>query len=267
VEFVEGVGLVVSYAKIKAWDMAQKKSDVVPTIDTPVVTQVIDDKDGLRAHRRSVAVLGSRGMPTQFINTFRIGHFTGGWQRGTTKVVTQVWPESNATVDVMNMTQTIADTPSQKYVLYSVRTEDIVPDTAAAAESSRAEVKRSSPTRHSATGEAIDERGQPAAKYYSISIQAAEECEAFSSLSGKRAQELAGYDSQAVQVLSHDSEGCLKWVSAVQHVFVTDVEYNAVSKKLQYHYEPVLAFPDESGGGTEDILSGTDCPPETGGGA
>lgn len=124
IEYVPNVGLVITYAKLKTWGRKNARTKKIRTVRQAVVSGVVDDSHGLRCVRRDVAVLGSSRKSPEFFNVYRLGTFDGAWSIGETKTVQQVWPISGKTVDVINMTQNIPDTPGSKSVLFAVRTQD-----------------------------------------------------------------------------------------------------------------------------------------------
>jgi len=298
VRFVEGVGLQVKYARIKAWDMASDRIDTVPTVDTAVVESISEDKNGLRATRKRVPVFGRRGLESQFLNTFRIGTFTGGWPVGEEKTVRQLWPQSltEQTVKVMNLTTSVPNTSSTKHVLYAVRTKDVVPDLPDDAWTLRSEPLRDFGTRFDVNLDPIDQEGSPEATYYAIEIQAASDCVAFSSLNGKLVSDLTGYTNARFQLLAHGTDGCLQWLPdancgyAMPAAFFDDgsaagpgggpqvlVNVNGCAKwvatkahtvvrsiafdgtSLKYSYDTLYALPHEPSG-TVTIFETTTCP-------
>jgi len=217
VEYVEGKGLEVTYDRIKAWNQGGERTDTIPVTEQPVIENIVNDADGLRGVRRIIPAFSSRGYSNAYFNVYRIGTFTGGWAIGDTKTITQVWPTSANTVDVVNETQAIADTPSTKYVLYAARTEDAV----AAGDTTDAPLPDvTDPPAFDANGELVDTDAdgarEPVAAYYAIEIQNAQECTAFNSLNGIRVDELVGFDPAVPSALSYSTSDeaetpCLMW--------------------------------------------------------
>lgn len=245
IEYVDGKGLQVTYERIKAWDQQKERVDTIPVVDQPVVTEIVEDKKGIRGERRKVQVFSSRGEANNYFNTFRIGTFTGGWAAGTTKSITQVWPTSTLAVTVKNLTHNVADTPSTKYVLFSPRTKDAVP--AAPQPENAADDPlpvTTQPPAFDVTGELVvtdpDGVREPEVEYYAIEIGHAGtdddsgDCVAFSSLNGLRVDELTGYNAAAPSALSYATSAesatpCLQWrshyVSVVTNVIQTYAGY------------------------------------------
>lgn len=278
VEYVDGKGLEVTYERIKAWNQQKERVDTIPVQQQPVVTEIVDDRKGLRAKRRTIPVFSSFGAPNSYFNTFRIGTFTGGWVSGSYKTVTQVWPRKDhpsspaqITVPVFNMTRTIADTPETKYVLYAPRTQDVVRAPPGGNDDPAPDM--TGVPLVDAIGEYIDVESDgthaPESDYYAIEIQEATACTAFSSLNGILVSELWGftngaYDAPALegvpQALSYSMLGeytdhpaqCLMWRSAVVDV-ITDVQLTSTHlvfsrKRLVVLHdgdgEPFLGVPD-----------------------
>lgn len=223
IEYEPGVGLRVQYSTIAAWDERKKETRFLHMTEQQVLTEVVDDLKGPRAHTayiptfrsqpRGPGVAQIKGNIAEdlFFNTFRVGTFTGGWDTGETKTVTQVWPQGGRQVQVYNSVGPVANTPSTKTVLFAVRTPD-----AKATEEVRGEDENPLP---------LNTPPETDVKNWAIEIQPADECYAFSSLNGLRLDELAGYDSDAIQALSHDSgaNACLSWKGESLEV-VTNVE-------------------------------------------
>jgi hypothetical protein len=227
IEYEPGMGLRIQYSTISAWDERDKETRWLHMNEQRVVTEIVDDLKGPRAHTAYVPTFRSRPRVNGadpsvrgnlgddlFFNLVRVGTFTGGWNIGSTKTVTQVWPESGRNVQVMNGTLAVADTAETKYVLFFARTED-----KKAPEEVRGEDEN--PLPKIVTGK------EPAVAYYAIEIQHATECIAFSSLNGKRVQDLTGFDSTRIQALTHEvgNPACLRWDGAKIDV-VTDVEFS-----------------------------------------
>lgn len=217
VEYIDGKGLEITYDRIKAWNQGNERTDTIPVTEQPVIENIVNDAEGLRGIRRLIPVFSSRGYSNNYFNVYRIGTFTGGWALGATKTITQVWPTSGNTVDVVNLTQAIADTPSTKYVLYSARTEDAVAD---GDTTDRPLPAVTDEPAYDVNGELVnveaDGTTEPLAAYYAIEIQPATECTAFSSLNGIRVDELAGFDWGVPSALSYSTyyesgEPCLVW--------------------------------------------------------
>ena len=270
IEFVEGRGLEVTYERIKAWNENKERVDTIPTVDQPVVSEIVNDKNGLRGRRRLIPVFSSRGESSTFFNVYRIGTFTGGWGIGTTKTVTQVWPTSSSTVTVKNLTQEIADTNEEKYVLFAARTKDAVPGSPApSADKDAPRPILTNQPAFTATGDLVERRNDPEVEYYALEIQNAQACTAFHSLNGQRVDELTGYQPDVPSALSYAIAGegeseCLRWRSRLVTV-ITDVALTAYglefSRKQLYVLGelpaeplliPVTDCPDEGGGGTCD---------------
>lgn len=237
IEYVDGKGLEVTYERIKAWDQQKERVDTIPVVDQPVVTEIVEDKKGIRGERRKVQVFSSRGESNNYFNTFRVGTFTGGWAAGTTKSITQVWPTSTLAVTVMNRTQNVADTPSTKYVLFAPRTKDAVPAAPQPENAANDPLPvTSQPPAFDITGELVvtdpDGVREPEVEYYAIEIGHAgtdpgADCVAFSSLNGKRVDELSNYAAALPSALSYTTSGeggtpCLRWRTHVVNV-VADV--------------------------------------------
>jgi hypothetical protein len=276
IEFIDGKGLEVTYDRIKAWDQQKERVDTIPVIPQTVVTEIVDDKKGLRGRRRIIPVFSSRGDSNTYFNTYRIGTFTGGWESGTTKSITQVWPTSELAVDVMNLTQEIADTDGEKYVLFAARTKDeVTPPPEDAEEPPADDTQRDDPhplvtlpPAYDITGALIegDPNGSrdPEVTYYAIEIQPASECTAFTSLNGQTVDELTGYDATAPSALSYSTSDesetpCLKWrsylVTVLTGVALTEYGLEFTRKNLY-----VLAEGDEE----ENLIVPVDpCPPES----
>ena len=219
IDYEPGVGLRVTYSTISAWDERKKEVRFLHMTEQRVVTEVVDDLKGTRTHTAYIPTF--RSLPRApfenpedprikgnlgedlFFNIIRIGTFTGGWAIGATKSISQVWPDNGGSVNVVNLTHAIADTPSEKYVLFMARTEDEIGATQVRGEDEN-------PLPKIAVGDKV-----PAVEYYAVEIQHATECIAFSSLNGKKVSDLTGFDANAYQALSHagpdDSPQCLKW--------------------------------------------------------
>jgi hypothetical protein len=222
VEYLPGKGLRITYERIKAWNENKGRVETIPAVKQDVVSDVIEDKNGLRAKRRTVDVFAATGQFTSFFNTFRIGKFTGQWLAGATKTVTQVWPEPPAapvTAQVKNLTTSVANSTTaggdaiERYVLYAIRSED--KNTAAAAGAyDQDPITKDQPQQFTAMGNPVEEVDKPKAVYYAISIQPSEDCDAFSSLDALRAGELTGYDASRQGALTYEIGGakpCLRW--------------------------------------------------------
>lgn len=240
IEYEPGVGLRVQYSTISAWDERKRETRWLHMTEQRVLTEVVDDLKGPRAHTAYVPTFRSRprvndGDPLVrgnlgedlFFNLVRVGTFTGGWSAGATKTVSQVWPTGGRSVTVQNATQDVANTPGTKYVLFIARTED-----EKAAEEVRGEDENPTPK---LTGT----NTEPAVSYYAIEIQHATECMAFSSLNGKRVEDLSGYSSTDYQALSHatGASGCLEWrgesVDVISDIAITGS--SIVFKKRRLH--------------------------------
>lgn len=243
IEFEPGIGLRITYSTIAAWDERKKEVGFLHMTEQRVVTEVVDDLVGPRTHTAYIptfrslprapftetqdsAIRGNLGEDL-FFNLVRVGKFTGGWALNSTKSVTQVWPVGGRAVTVMNGTQAVADTPSEKYVLFVARTEDEV-----APEEVRGEDENPVPQIDS--GEKV-----PDVAYYAIEIQHATECIAFSSLNGKKVSDLEGYKSNKRQMLVHrtGTEPCLEWQDVLADGentidVVTDVYFSGDSIKV-----------------------------------
>lgn len=179
VEFVEGKGLEVTYERIKAWDKQKKRTDIIPTIEQDIVTEVVEDKRGLRGRRRTIPVFSSSGQANTFFNTFRIGKFTGGWSIGATKSVTQVWPNSEEAVSVINLTQPVPNTPEEKWVLFAIRHKDEVTPAPAPPADPADDTIRDDPhpimgrAKFNVNHELVEEDGVPEVEYYAVDVQGA----------------------------------------------------------------------------------------------
>jgi hypothetical protein len=231
IEYEPGVGLRVQYSTISAWDERNKETRWLHMTEQRVVTEIVDDLKGPRAHTAYVPTFRSRPRVNNadpmvrgnlgedlFFNLVRIGTFTGGWAIGATKTITQVWPAGGRNVTVMNQTQAIADTSETKYVLFVARTED-----EKAAEEVRGEDENPIP-------KILAGSTEPVVAYYAIEIQHATECIAFSSLNGKRVQDLTNFDGTKIQALTHDigATPCLSWQGEEIDV-ITDVQISGTS--------------------------------------
>lgn len=249
IEYEPGVGLRVQYSTISAWDERKKETRWLHMTEQRVLTEIVDDLKGPRAHTAYIPsfkslsrapftnpadtrIKGNLGEDL-FFNLVRIGTFTGGWAAGATKTVTQVWPTGGRNVDVVNRCNTVADTAGTKYVLFIARTDD---------EKALVEVRGEdeNPKPQIDAGETV-----PDVTYYAVEIQQASECVAFSSLNGKKASDLCGYNGSGtvVQALSHNSDGsacdtgCLMWRGEAINV-ITDVVISGSSvtfKKRKVH--------------------------------
>ena len=226
VEYVDGKGLEITYERIKAWDQQKERVDTIPVVEQPVLTDIVDDRKGLRAKKRTIPVFSSSGDANAYFNTFRIGTFTGGWATGATKTVTQVWPIKGAqsppvtTVTVRNLTQPVADTAETKYVLFAPRTQDAVPLSGLPSDDP-SPIMSGAPL-YDANGEYIESEpngvNAPEVEYYAIEIQPASACTAFSSLNGLVVSALSGYSASAPAALSYATSSesqtpCLRWRS------------------------------------------------------
>lgn len=240
VEYLPGKGLRITYERIKAWNENKERVETIPTVKQDVVSDIIEDKNGLRAKRRTVQVFESTGQFTSFFNTFRIGKFTGEWLVGATKSVKQVWPETavgqTVNTQVMNLTHNVANStdsggaPIERYVLYAIRSED-KNTTAAASAYDQDPITKDQPKTFTALGEPYEQVDAPKAAYYAISIEPSMDCDAFSSLDPKRVHNLSGYDPDIQSALVYDPPGsgapvgtkaCLKW-AACQIPVITGV--------------------------------------------
>jgi hypothetical protein len=273
VEYVPGRGLEVTYSKIKAWNGRTQKTDTIPVQRQPVVTEMVDDRKGTRGRRRIIDVFHSRGDSYSYFNTFRIGKFTGGWATGTSKEIEQVWPTTELVANVKNETHSIADTEEEKYVLFAARTKDAVPPPPEDPEDvPEADTIYDSPspiTTDPPLFNAIDEYidtepdgvNEPEVEYYALEIQSASQCDAFSSLEGKLASELEGYDDTKPSALSYatdaETEGhpCLKWRSHLATV-LTDVALTASGLEFTRKKLYVLAEEPEE----PIVIPIEDCP-------
>jgi hypothetical protein len=279
VEFIDGKGLEVTYERIKAWDQQKERVDTIPVIPQTVVTEIVEDKKGLRGRRRIIPVFSSRGDSNTYFNTYRIGTFTGGWQSGTTKSITQVWPTSGLAVDVMNRTQEIANTAGTKYVLFAARTKDEVtpppanPQDPAAQDTLRDDPHPivSQPPAYNVNGELIEGAAngvrEPEVTYYAIEIQPATECTAFTSLNGKTVDALTGYSAATPSALSYTTSSesatpCLKWRSHLVTV-ITNVALTAYGLEFSRKNLYVLAEGDPI---ANLIVPVDTCPPTSPGG-
>lgn len=271
VEFVPGKGLEVTYKRIKAWNENREKVDLIPTVDQPVVTEIVEDKHGMRGERRTVTALASVGASRSFFNTYRIGKFTGGWAIGASKEIEQVWPTSDEKPMVMNLTQNVAGTEEEeKYVLFAIRTQDEVPPLPEDEEDPIPDATKNDlpntiapPATFDVNGELVTASGLPTAEYYAIEIQHSTECTAFSSLNGQLVSDLTGYAADTPQALTHGGlENCLQWQSQLV-TLVTDVELTTSGLVFSRQQFYVLAA-----GATDDpvIIPITDCPPPSPGG-
>ena len=277
IEFVKGKGLEVTYERIKAWNQNKERVDTIPTTEQAVVTEIVDDRKGLRGRRRLIPAFTSRGHTNTYFNTFRIGKFTGGWEIDTTKEVEQVWPESDRPtplmVEVMNLTQTIADTDSEKYVLYAPRTKDKVPTTMVVEPESDAKfwhathAETSLPPQYNVNGELIEKEPdgtvEPEVVYYAIEIENAQECNAFHLLNGRVAQDLDGFDGDIPKALSYQMDHergydppCFVWRSHEVRV-VTGVEVE--TDRIVFTRSRVWVLGEVEEDAFEIPL--TDCPP------
>lgn len=245
IEYEAGVGLRIQYSQIAAWDERQKDVRFIRMTEQPVLTEIVDDLKGFRAHTAFVPAFPSRtrtdganqfrgnSAPDLFFNTFRIGTFTGGWPVNTTKIVSQEWPASGRDVAVVNLTQSIPETGETLYVLFAPRTQDLKnPDGEVKGEDENPIPLDTPPYQNVA--------------YYALEIQPASDCTAFTSLNGKLWSEIAGYDTDLTQALSHDDFGCPKWVGKEIEV-VTDVTLESTGLKFTRKKVHVL-----------EQLSGTD---------
>lgn len=174
IEYVDGVGLEITYDRIKAWDQNQGRVDTIPVTQQPIVTDVVDDQNGLRCRRRVIPVFSSRGADYAYFNTFRIGTFTGGWAKGTTKTVTHVWPQSAPDVQVVNLSANVCDSPGVRYVVFAARTKDVVPATAVRSDP---QPLVSAPPAYDSAGEVVDSNpdgsSAPEVQYYALEIEGA----------------------------------------------------------------------------------------------
>lgn len=274
VEYISGRGLEITYERIKAWDQQAGRVDTIAVQEQAVVTELVDDKKGLRGRRRLIPVFESRGESNTYFNTYRIGTFEDGWAIGTVKQITQVWPTSDLVVDVINLTQEIADTPSTKYVLFAPRTESAVPPPPEDEEEDPSEATEMDAPQPVVTDgplydasdnlveSAADGVHEPAVEYVALEIQNAQECTAFHYLDGLRVDELAGYDVDVPSALSYVTSGegedpCLTWRSHLVTV-LTDVSLTAeglvFSRKRLYVLGELTEEPL--------VISVTECPTE-----
>lgn len=265
IEFEPGVGLRVNYSAISAWDERMKDVRFLHMREQQVLTEVVDDLKGFRAHTAYIPtfpalnranennpfVLGNAGEDLYF-NVFRVGKFTGGWATGAAKSVEQVWPEDGRTLLVKNYGPSVANTDSEKYVLFVPRTKDQLR-------------KNANDNRYEIRGE--DENPIPlldppeaGVDYYAIEIQPATECTAFSSLNGKAVSELTGYNAgagAAKQALSHDVvNGCLEWAGATIEV-ITGV--SRVGTELVFTKQKLHVLKSESASPTSFSLTQADA--------
>lgn len=222
IQFVEGKGLQVTYDRIKAWDMNAQRSDLIDTVEQDVVTEIVEDNRGLRGRRRTIPAFTSLGSTNTFFNTFRIGHFTGGWDLGTTKTVTQEWPQGGADVDVINLTEIVPESDEERKVLFAVRTRDIV----GAVGTPQEEQDRDDPRpvmktpKFNANHEVIEEKDEPLVEYYAIAIQSLPAsvdhppCDAFIRLNKLKTSELEYFDPSIFQAVGHapGEHPCIQWV-------------------------------------------------------
>lgn len=170
VEFVDGEGLRVHYDKITAWSEKQPHVEKIPTTNESVITDIIEDRHGLRGSRKAIPVFASYGRAPSFFNVFRVGTFVGEWKLGDTKTVVQVWPASDKTVTVVNLIQHIPDdgTLEAKNVLFAVRTKDHVDAAGAYNDDPRPSMAG---VRFNGRREPVLTEGDPEPTYYAIAIQ------------------------------------------------------------------------------------------------
>jgi hypothetical protein len=272
VEFIDGRGLEVTYERIKAWNERKERVDTIPVTPQTVVTEIVEDRKGLRGRRRIIPVFSSRGDANTYFNTFRVGKFTGGWAVGDTKSVEQVWPESEREVDVLNQTTPIADTDEEKHVLFAARTKDRVQAAPAPPDPEPESTERDDPAAVMSGPPLFDVNGEyveaepdgvnaPEVEYYALEIQPAAHCTAFSSLVGIKVDDLSGYDSDLPSALSYvtASEGadpCLTWRSHLVTV-LTDVALTASGLEFSRKNLYVLAEGDPA---ENLVIPISDCP-------
>jgi hypothetical protein len=273
VEYLPGKGLRITYERIKAWNENKERVETIPTVKQDVVSDIIEDKNGLRARRRTVQVFESTGQFTSFFNTFRIGKFTGQWLAGTTKNVTQVWPEpavgQTITVQVTNLTHNVADstnaggTAIERYVLYAIRSQD-KHTTADAAAYNQDPITKDQPQQFTVLGEPVEQVDAPTAVYYALSIEPSVDCDAFSSLDPKRVQTLPGYDPDLQSALVYDPPGsgapsgtkpCLRW-AACQIPVITGVVETAAGLQFTRQLVNVIRCAPLS----STLIPTADCP-------
>lgn len=275
VEYVDGKGLEITYERIKAWDQQKERVDTIPVVQQSVVTEIVEDRKGLRGRKRIIPVFSSRGDANTYFNTFRVGTFTGGWAAGDTKTITQVWPESSLEVTVLNRCNTVADTDEEKYVLFASRTKDRVPPAPAppapepeATERDDPDAIMSGPPLYNVNGEYIevepDGVNAPEVEYYAIEIQASTNCTAFSSLNGIKVDALQGYNNDIPSALSYETGDesqtpCLTWRSHLVTV-ITDVALT--SSGLEFSRKDLYVLAE---GEPVDnlVIPIADCPPPT----
>ena len=259
IAYEPGIGLRVNYATLSAWNERAQNVQFLRMVEQKVVTEVVDDLRGFRAHTAVVPSFppryrggdtpGQRNYAAEdiYFNTFRVGTFTGGWAAGTTKTVTQVWPEEGRNVVVYNACESVANTGSTKYVLFAPRTPDKVQkDEDGVRFERRGEDENPVPKFTPPYGNEFNNQ----VVYYAIEIQHATECAAFSSLNGLLTSDLAGYaiTPGPKQALSHDDSGCLEWVGQTSDV-VTGLAVsgnNLVANRSKLHVLKVDATAPQS---------------------
>lgn len=275
VRFVEGVGLEVQYARIKAWNEQNNRTEVIPTVEQTVVSDIVEDKDGQRGLRKIIPVFSAGGAPHSFFNSYRIGKFQGQWNFGEEKEIEQVFPEGGVNVMVTNLTSPVAASATWKYVLFAPRTQDKVP---AGSETDRpipadADGDRIPTPRSDIFGNIQYPPDTPPTKYYAIEIQLANntgnnDCNLFASLNGMRVEDLAGFApfTNAPQFLGHWSGEpyCLRWYDNTPVGVL--VGLTLTSSGIAGVFQPIAAY--SAGEQYSQLLIGiTDCQPPSGGGA
>lgn len=270
IEYVDGKGLEITYERIKAWDQQKERVDTIPVVEQPVVTNIVEDRSGLRGEKRVIPAFSSRSDANAYFNTFRVGRFSGGWAAGTTKLIEQVWPTSRdgtfPSVTVHNLTHPVADTQETKYVLYAPRTNDSVVGLSSPVPAATSPLMSGAPLRD-ANGELVDVGpngvNAPAMQYYAIEIQSASDCTAFSSLNGKTVTTLPGYDVNKPSALSYEwaSESghpCLKWRSHLVTV-ITGVELT--TQGLVFTRRSLYVLGQAQTDPENIVIAAGDCPP------
>lgn len=274
VRFVEGRGLEVQYARIKAWNEQNQRTEVIPTVEQTVVSDIVEDKDGQRGLRKIIPVFSAGGAPHAFFNSYRIGRFTGAWGLGEEREIEQVFPEGGVNVLVTNLTSPVAASETEKYVLFAPRTQDKVP---AGSESDRpiptdADGDRVPTPRSDIFGNIQYPADTPPTKYYAIEIQLANntsnlDCNLFASLNGMRVEDLLGFApvTDAPQFLGHASAPpyCIQWydntpVSVLVGLSLTEYGIEGV-------FQPIAAY-SLGEQFTELLIPTTDCATPGGGG-
>jgi len=269
VEYVDGKGLEITYERIKAWDQQKERVDTIPVVEQPVVTEIVEDRGGLRGRKRVIPAFSSRGADSSYFNTFRIGLFQGGWPIGTTKLVQQQWPTATGggvtQVLVRNLTQPVPDTTEWRYVLYAPRTQDSVVGPSAPIPGNTTPVMSGAP-QYDANGEPVESGpngvNAPAMEYYAIDIQPASDCAAFSSLNGLLASALTGFDANKPSALSYDGLGggypCLRWRSH-QVTVITGV--SLTTQGLVFERKSLYVLGQAQPDPANIVIAAGDCPP------